>query len=229
MKALIAIHDVMPETLTRVEGLITEVRRAGHSAVTLLVVPGRDWSETERARLDQWQRQGMELAAHGWSHTIEGFGGLYHRLHGAFISRRAAEHLALEPTAIEHRMRAAADWFAHHGLSVPTTYVPPAWALGAIGREALIRLPYRRIEIMRGFLDPADGRLHRLPLTGYEADTPLRQHGLHAWNRGQEWRAGHRDRPLRIALHPHDAHLRLAPQMRAILSRVDRALRYDEL
>jgi predicted deacetylase len=225
---LVSIHDVMPETLPRVRALVEILAAAGHRTPTLLVVPGRDWDHEGVAQLAAWEAGGMELAAHGWYHHVQAFGGLWHRLHGALLSRRAAEHLALGPDAILDRMRAAADWFPAHGLAMPTTYVPPAWALGRVNRIALARLPYRRVEVTGGLLEVGRGRFRRLPLAGYEADTQTRRLFLRAWNRAQEGRALRRQDPLRVAIHPHDAELALAGDLRALLARGRPTRRYDE-
>jgi hypothetical protein len=225
---LVSIHDVMPETLPRIRALMEQLAAAGHRRPTLLVVPGRDWDREGVAQLAAWEADGVELAAHGWYHHVWRFGGLWHRLHGALLSRRAAEHLALTPDAILDRMRAAADWFPAHGLATPTTYVPPAWALGRVEGGALARLPYRRIEVTGGLLEVGQNRLWRLPLAGYEADTWSRRLFLDAWNRIQEGRAFRSQRPLRVAIHPRDAELGLAGHLRTLLARGRATPRYDE-
>ncbi|MDZ7802583.1 polysaccharide deacetylase family protein [Thiohalophilus sp.] len=213
MKALISIHDVMPETLDRVEALIERLRARDRTAITLLVVPGRAWDETDIARLAAWSRQGMELAAHGWQHHARRIHGLWHRLHALFISRDAAEHLALTTAEIEQLMRDSAIWFEAHDLPTPTSYIPPAWALGRLPRARLAALPYQQVEVTRGVIDCRSGRLHALPLVGFEADTAFRAAFLRCWNRFQAHQARRSGRPLRIGIHPGDAELRLADQL----------------
>ncbi len=229
MRALISIHDVMPETLDRVAEHVRALRRHGHTAVTLLVVPGRPWTGEQLAVLDRWQREGLELAAHGWHHHTPRLGGPYHWLHSALISRRAAEHLALAPEAIAELMQQAHDWFVEQGLAPPTTYVPPAWALGPVATERLRALPYRRVEVTQGIRDGRTVALRRLPLAGFEADTAVRAHFLRYWNRWQLGLARRFDRPLRIGIHPEDDRLRLASDLDAFLARDWQALRYCEL
>ncbi|MDZ7749176.1 MAG: polysaccharide deacetylase family protein [Halofilum sp. (in: g-proteobacteria)] len=218
MDALISIHDVTPRTLDQVEHHVGTLRSHGHEAITLLVVPGRDWGQADIARLARWQLEGLELAAHGWHHHAPRLGGPGHWLHAALLSRRAAEHLALGPDAIARLMQDAADWFPHVGLEMPTTYVPPAWALGPIRSAQLRALPFERIEVTRGLLFPATGRLTMLPLVGFEADTPTREHFLRAWNRWQLRLARRGQRPLRIGIHPGDHELRLADQLSRIIA-----------
>ncbi len=218
MRALISIHDVMPETLDAVAGHIERLRAQGHQRLTLLVVPGRDWAPEGIERLAQWHNEGIELAAHGWHHRVQRLAGPYHRIHAALLSRHCAEHLALDSARIGALMTAAADWFDEQGLPRPTSYVPPAWALGSIGRDQLARLPYERIEVTRGLLAPAEGRLELLPLVGFEADTAARAHLLRGWNRMQIAWARRRQRPLRIGIHPRDHELRLAGDLQRVLA-----------
>ncbi|MGM0985786.1 MAG: polysaccharide deacetylase family protein [Pseudomonadota bacterium] len=213
MTALISIHDVMPETLERVRELVGQLRDNGHRALTLLVVPGRHWSDGDIRQLAEWSDDGIELAAHGWHHRASSVQGLWHRLHAILLSRDAAEHLALDGDAIGALMRDSADWFIRQGLPAPTTYVPPAWALGPLPRARWSGLPYRRIEVTRGIIDVASGRLHPLPLVGFEADTRFRAAFLRRWNRFQVWQARRRKRPLRVGIHPHDGELKLADDL----------------
>lgn len=228
MRALISIHDVMPETLDAVGGHIECLRAHGHQRVTLLIVPGRNWTAGTIERLAQWQREGLELAAHGWHHRVQRLGGPYHWLHAALISRRCAEHLALDAPRIVELMEAAADWFSDRGLQPPETYVPPAWALGSLSRDQLARLPYKRIEVTRGLLSTVDGRLDRLPLVGFEADTAAREHLLRSWNHFQTRWAWRRQRPLRIGIHPRDHELRLADDLQCLISGDWVSMRYRD-
>lgn len=229
MRALLSIHDVMPHTLPRVASIIDTLRAHGHETMTLLVVPGQDWQAEDIATLARWQHEGMELAAHGWHHRASQIRGIYHRLHAALLSRRAGEHLALNGHAIAQLMQAAADWFPQHDLAAPSTYVPPAWALGAISTARLTMLPYQRIEVTRGLLDPRNGRLHILPLVGFEADTAWRKHALRQWNRTQIWQARHLERPLRIGIHPYDPELRLAGDLQRVITERWYTQRYNQI
>ncbi|WP_201744994.1 polysaccharide deacetylase family protein [Aidingimonas lacisalsi] len=228
MNALVSIHDVMPHTMPRVAALIDSLRHQGHDAITLLVVPGLAWQDEHIDTLAHWQQSGIELAAHGWRHHAPRLGGPYHRLHAALISRRAAEHLALDGRGIDMLMRRSAAWFSKQGLGAPSTYVPPAWALGAIPKTKLQTQPYRRIEVTRGLLDPQSGRLDSLPLVGFEADTAWRERVLRQWNRTQVWQARRRNRPLRIGIHPYDPELRLAEDMQRLLAGDWQSRRYDQ-
>jgi predicted deacetylase len=212
------MHDVMPETLDETEALIGLVRESGHALPSLLIVPGRSWDEDSLARVRGWANAGHELVGHGWSHRAAPIRGLKHRLHSAIISRNAAEHLSLDTEGIAALIRRCARWFTKHGLPSPSLYVPPAWALGRISRSQLTGLGFRYYETLTGIYDSATGKMHRIPVAGFEADTLLRVVSLrvsNAFSRISARRAG----ALRIAIHPEDLKLRLAGDLRRFLRR----------
>ena len=203
----VSIHDVMPETLDSVERTLAFLSERGATDVTLLVVPGREWSARDLDRLRVWVDAGLGLAGHGWVHHVQRFGGLYHRLHGLLLSRRVAEHLALDEEGIVRLLRENHAWFGKNGLPEPTLYVPPAWALGSSRRDRLRELPFHRYEVLGGMIDAATGRVEKMPLVGYEADAAWRVpllRGFNAWNRRRAARTG---ATLRVSIHPHDIDL----------------------
>ncbi|MEM9303488.1 MAG: polysaccharide deacetylase family protein [Pseudomonadota bacterium] len=224
--ALVSIHDVMPSTLDAVQELLDLSARHGVDRLTLLVVPGLDWSADQLDRLRRWQAEGHALAGHGWAHRPKHIRGWKHRLHSLFISRDCAEHLALEGTEIAALMIACRDWFERHALGAPALYVPPAWALGPISRAALRETGFTRVETTGGLIDVATGRFRFVPLVGFEArdawQVPVL--AVNNWfNRlvaGRGW--------LRVAIHPDDHRLPLAGGLERALAAVSRARLYDE-
>jgi len=225
-RAILSVHDVMPETMDRVEAILALCAAQGIPPMTLLVVPGRPWQTAQLRRLRALADQGYTLAAHGWSHRVERFGGIHHRLHAALISRRAGEHLALTSEEVVDLMSRAHSWFGDKGLPPPDLYVPPAWALGRVPARAARELPYTRIEVLRGVLAPRSGRFEVLPLVGFEADTWARAQWLRGWNRGQLALGRATGRPVRIGIHPQDFELRLGQELRALLQRPFRFVDY---
>ncbi|UZJ43843.1 polysaccharide deacetylase family protein [Marinimicrobium sp. C6131] len=228
MQALLSIHDVMPETLDRVEALLSLVPAPARPGTVLLVVPGRDWRPGDLARLGCWQSRGLELAGHGWFHRAERVRGWYHRCHARLISRQAAEHLSQPRVALKALMADNHRWFAAHRLAPPDLYVPPAWALGNLTLQDLAESPFAYVETTSGLLHTASGTRRRLPLVGFEADTALRALGLRFWNRCNQGLTRER-RPLRIALHPDDASLNLARDLRQTLDSLTRCIDYRAL
>lgn len=217
-QAILSLHDVMPETLPEVEEVLAYARREGLPPMTLLIVPGRAWSTPHLDRLREWAGNGHELAAHGWRHEVTVRKTLYHRLHGALLSRNVAEHLSLDSREIFELMHRSHQWFVEKKLPLPSLYVPPAWALGHLEPDHLKHLPFEKIEVLRGFLFPASGRLLRLPMVGFEADTPGRALAVRAWNAFQRLQHHLSSRPLRIGLHPYDLNLNLERDLRNLLA-----------
>ena len=56
MKALISIHDVMPNTMTEVAEILEICFSLRIKRVTLLVVPGLDWQQEQVDQLRQWRK-----------------------------------------------------------------------------------------------------------------------------------------------------------------------------
>lgn len=222
-----SIHDVMPETLPQVAGILDMLAAAGIHRATLLVVPGRAWRAEQLAQLRRWQQSGHALAGHGWCHRVERLRGPYARLHGLLLSRRAGEHLALDEAGIIALMRRCHAWFRANDLKPPALYVPPAWALGAISPAGLSRQPFSLVETLTGVRETRSGAFRWLPVVGFEADTALRAAALGLSNALMRGLA--RARPLRLAIHPHDRILRLRRSLHAHLSASQRIVDYGGL
>ncbi|HKK93694.1 MAG TPA: DUF2334 domain-containing protein, partial [Longimicrobiales bacterium] len=167
-----------------------------------------------------WATRGHELAGHGWVHRRTPR-TLYHRLHGTVVSRDQAEHLSASRTEVMDLVARGRTWFETHGLPVPTFYVPPAWALGAVSPRALADLGYRAVEVQWGYHDLETRRFHATPLIGFEADTRWRDVALGAFNALQVKLARRTGRPLRLGLHPFDLELRRSQEVRRRLDEVD--------
>jgi predicted deacetylase len=135
------------------------------------------------------------------------------------LSRNAAEHLSRPRPEVADIIRRSFGWFGEVGLGQPRLYVPPAWAMGAVKRADLDRLPFRFYETLGGIYDSQSRRMRRLPLVGYEADTAGRALALRLVNGLNRQMAASLGRPLRVAIHPSDFDLRLAADLRSILDR----------
>ncbi len=216
IRYLVSVHDVMPETLGRVERILAELEQHGWPPATLLVVPGRDWGDDDLERLRGYAERGHELAGHGWTHSVPRIRNLRHRLHSVLISRRAAEHYALDALGVETLMRRCRQWFDAQSLPAPTLYVPPAWALGPAKATGLTNTGFRYLETLSGIHDFHTGRTARLPVLGYEADTAFRAAFLRLSN-ASALRLGARRGAVRLAIHPDDLELRLAQDLRAVI------------
>lgn len=214
LRAMVTLHDVMPENRHAIQGLLEflsrEVEHLQPADITLLVVPGRDWPDRDLAWLRQLVARGHPLAGHGWSHRAQPPASVYHWLHSLLLSRDVAEHLSRSAMACFERVQRCHHWFAQNRLPVPDFYVPPAWAMGAFGARQRAASPFRFFEDLGGLHDKACGRYQRLPLVGFEADSPWRAGVLRLFNGWNLRRARQTGRTLRIALHPHDSGYLLA-------------------
>ncbi|WP_051234494.1 polysaccharide deacetylase family protein [Marinimicrobium agarilyticum] len=225
MPALVSIHDVMPETLERVERLLALMSAPVRRGTVLLVVPGRDWQPDQVAQLARWQGEGLELAGHGWTHRAERIQGWYHRCHSRWVSRHAAEHLSQPRGALCELLERNYRWFIGRQLRPPSLYVPPAWALGALTADDLKASPFSYLETTRGLWHLPSGRRRALPLVGFEADTSAGAVLLRTWNRvNAAWASP--KRPLRLAIHPYDDELLLAGSLREWLARISDPVDY---
>ncbi|UWN48432.1 hypothetical protein ASALC70_00612 [Alcanivorax sp. ALC70] len=229
LSGLVSIHDVMPETRDRVAELLERLADVPPAAVTLLVVPGRDWSGDDLDWLRDLSARGHPLAGHGWRHRCDPPRTLHHRLHSLFISRDVAEHLSLDGAGIAALIQDCHRWFVEHGLTPSPLYVPPAWALGRIEPEALAALPFRYFETLGGVYDARERRFIRLPLVGFEADTAWRAWSLNLFNRANLAMALMAGRSLRVSIHPQDLYYKLGGQVEAWVRRLDRTLDYPAL
>jgi len=228
MHALISIHDVMPSTLDRICLLARELTHLQTSNITMLVVPGHDWSRKQLDVLREFEQQGYILCGHGWHHSSKKIHGVYHRLHSLLISRNVAEHLALDEKEISQLIYDCYQWFPNNKLATPDLYVPPAWALGKISEQLLEQSPFRFFENTAGLYDSSTGQQLNLPLIGFEADNIFRAGTLRLWNAANTL-AGSEKKPVRISIHPSDKELLLADSLISSLQSVTNAVDYHSL
>lgn len=233
MHALLSIHDVMPSSRAAVSAMLTQlfvsVPLLRPQDITLLVVPGQSWSDEDLDWLRRMATNGHPLAGHGWCHQAVRPRSLFHHLHSAVLSRDAAEHLSRPEHELVALVLRCHAWFAQHELPVGPLYVPPAWALGSIGGQALMSLPFTLLETLSGVQDVRRGEQLLLPLAGYEADNDWRARLLAISNRlSWQW-AKRSGRIVRVGLHPFDLQYRLADHIIRDLNRVTQFCDYPSL
>lgn len=247
--ALVSIHDVMPETLSRVQRILSLLEEARAPTGTLLVVPGREWDSAGISALREMAGEGYRLAGHGWAHQAIPSQNLHHRLHALLISRDQAEHLSRSREELRKMVDRTFHWFRKVELPPPELYVPPAWAMGALNREDLKALPFRYYEVLRGLICGETGKLTPLPLVGFEADTRLRWFGLKLFNgvnrAAARWLARNKTRapdasrspftrpdqprPLRISIHPFDLEHLMGRDLEKMIREPWRFVREEEV
>lgn len=228
LKSIVSIHDLMPETLDRVLALLEHLETLNVTPVTLLVVPGRQWTDAQLLELQKLQQSGYLLAGHGWRHEVEARRTAYHFAHSLVLSRMAAEHLSKSEQEIKQLVRSNHQWFLDHDFEAPGLYVPPAWAMG-LRNSRLNDLPFDQYEIQSGVYNAGSCQFIRLTMAGYEADTRLRATFLRAWNYSNEEIARISQTPLRIGIHPYDQDYALRKQIDQQLHRSNSFLSYQDL
>jgi len=226
---LVSVHDATPRTLPVIHTTLEWLAARGVTAVTVLVVPGSGWDDTGVAALRRLAARGCALAGHGWEHRAGRLRTPMELLHAGLISRHEGEHLGRPREEILARITHCHRWFAGAGLPAPALYVPPAWALGRLPRRERARLPFPMLETLSGLEWTQSRRSRRLPLAGFQADTPARARLLRQWNRLNTAASLRTGRPLRVAIHPGDLALPLAASLEALLACRGRVLDYAEL
>lgn len=232
LSALLSIHDVMPETRPMVSDMLYQLSRLDRlppAKITLLVVPGKDWTTDDIRWLQALAQHGYPLAGHGWSHQAPLPRTLYHLLHSLLLSRNAAEHLSRSERELKQRVYACHHWFQRHDLPIPVLYVPPAWANGKLHWASWDARPFQLLETLQGVTDLDSGIQYNLPLTGYEADTGLRALFLRRFNQQSINRAQRQSQILRIGLHPHDLRYSLGAQALQHIASVSHFFDYSAL
>ena len=212
-----SLHDVCPNSFHLAETIVRRLSAAGVHPLCILVIPSGDWAPGQLDTLRQWERDGHTLAGHGWSHRSPPPRTVHHRLHSAFFSRDAAEHLGRTNAEVYEIIELGSQWFRAAGLTAPTLYVPPAWAIGEFPLRAFSETPYRWVETLTGIYSVRANRFTRLPLVGFEADTPFRALALRVLNRLNRLIASATGRPMRVAIHPRDFELLLADDLARIV------------
>jgi uncharacterized protein len=212
-----SLHDVSPGSIDAAGALLRRLSAAKLHPVCVLIIPSGDWSVSQLEVLREWEARGYTLAAHGWSHRSTAPRTLHHRLHSMFFSRDVAEHLGKTERQVRDIVERGAGWFTEAGLEPPTLYVPPAWAIGALPLRAFAETGYRWVETLTGIYSVRGSRFHRLPLVGFEADSPARATALTGLNRINRLLATATGRPLRVAVHPRDFDLLLARDLERLI------------
>tara|TARA_E500000178_G_scaffold356123_1_gene431821 strand:- start:2177 stop:2875 length:699 start_codon:yes stop_codon:yes gene_type:complete len=231
MKAIVSIHDCMPETMDKIQHILQWLKDRNIPPVTILVSPGKDWTENHLQLLKEYVQEGYTLAAHGWHHHTQPK-KILHRIHSLIISKNVAEHLDLNQEGILELLNKSYQWFIQQKLPPPELYVPPAWALGAVDKKILCKTLFKQIEVTRGLIHISSGKkpkLQTLPLTGYEADSPFRANFLSRWNQFQQNQAQIKSLPLRISIHPYDLELPIVEQLERQINSVGTFLNYSDL
>lgn len=209
----IVLHDVSPATWPACARLLAMIDGLGRIPVTLLVVPdyhrrGRiDRDPSFLQAIERRLAKGDEVALHGYHHLDDQAAprGATNWLRRRVYTAGEGEFAALSGAAAAARLERGLELL--QGLSWPVHgFVAPAWLLSEGARAALSQLPFAYTSTLRA--------LHRLPgwqacvspSLVYSVRSPVRRALSRSWNDRLFARLRHRAAPLRLGLHPADAH-----------------------
>lgn len=214
VRAAVAVHHVMPETLAAVSRILKVLEQAGVERAALMVAAGATWGRGELARLRDFARRGHVLAGHGWLQEPK-----RHAQPTLSLVSECVQHRGLDEDSIATLISRCHAWFEDAGLPGPVLYVPPRWALGRIRRWRLRELPFCYYENLWGTYDALTDRHICMPLARYHADRWWRVPLLAACN-GVSVRCAPSAAHLRLAVHPFDLRLPMAAALRRMLGRI---------
>ena len=227
MKYYISIHDVSPENISIIENIVNILNlKYNIKKLSLLIIPGLDWNKNQIDKLKYWQTQGIQIAAHGWTHVSQKKKSFFHIIHSFLISKDCAEHLSKKRSEIVYLINKSYNWFIKNNFESPILYVPPAWALGKLNRKDIVFLPFKIIECTTGMLHKGEYRF--LPLIGFEAKTRIRAHLLKFFN-GINFILGRLVGIVRITVHPNDFNLLLSDDANMYLKTANNTVFLNEL
>lgn len=227
--AIVSIHDVQPDVLDEVENIVQLLKSNSVSSITLLVIPGKNWSDHQIEILKQWGSSGLTLAGHGWAHYSGRPRNWKHLFHSVLLSKDQAEHLAKSRDEIITIIQNCYNWFQMHNLKQVKLYVPPAWGIGPVKNSDLDNQDFRYFEYLTGIYDSQERVFKRIPVVGFEADNRFRKNNLQFINSINIYRAIENRVPLRIAIHPNDFSLGLSDKILPTLNKFNSFIDYEQL
>ena len=226
MKFYISIHDVTPYNLENIENIIyTLQKQYSINKICILVIPGLNWNIHQINKLQTLQKNGIEIAAHGWKHQAETNKTFYHKIHSLILSANCAEHLSKKRSDVFKIIKKSYDWFINNGFQKPLLYVPPAWSLGKIKFEDFKKLDFTYYECTTGIIHNQKYRF--IPLLGFEENTMIKGCLRRFFNKLNYIMAFFTG-TIRIAIHPDDFNLYLKDDIVKYLSKSGEAILFHE-
>lgn len=212
----VVLHDVTPARWAGCTQVLRDVRAVARTAgvalpVTLLVVPCWHGDSALPPHYRRWllnlqERDGHELALHGFTHQDDGPPprGLRERLQRRRRNAREAEFAALGYGSAMLKLAAARDWAQLHGFGVPRGFVAPAGRIGPDALDAVAAAGFAWTATPARLIALPDGAAWRTPALAFGGGPPWRRAAARLWSRAVASQA--RQAPLlRVDLHPQDS------------------------
>jgi uncharacterized protein len=213
---VVSVHDVAPQTRTRVEWTLDALAALGVTRCSLLVIPNfRGASPIDRdedfcAWLRHRQRQGDEVVLHGYEHVGVGVPrGARERFRNRWFTQGEGEFLSLDYHEARDRMERGIAVLTRAGLAADG-FVAPAWLITRAGLRAARDLGFEYTNSYAAVVDLARRRSYVVPSLVFgpghlneELGIALQRHASRLLRRVPR---------VRIALHPPcvDAPVRFA-------------------
>ena len=226
---VVSLHDISPRTWEPCRRILAELRRAGVSRTSLLVIPDHHHQGHFLRQPDfcAWLKEqvagGHEAVLHGYHHQRAPRNGetlrvrwitrTYTAGEGEFFDLPYESARALAGRGIED--------FKQNGLN-PSGFIAPAWLLGEEAERAIRDLGFAYTTRISGVWDLRHQRVHRSQSLCWSVRSAWRRGLSLAWNR---WLFHHLvNAPLlRIAIHPVDiGHPHIWAQITRIVSNAAR-------
>lgn len=206
-KLLLSLHDCHPGSLSRIEEQMKFClsRCPGHASV--LVVPeyhhekSIEASPKSLAVLHRWQKDGHDLAVHGYYHDRRGLPpGPWWAT--KFYTNQEAEFIRLDPTEAARRIDRARDIWKRQGWSA-VGFVAPGWlyedSLEEVVKDRGFAYTCRLTEVR----SLVDGRKDTVWAGAYSLRSGWRRALARGWHPIWKSVLGGRDL-VRLSLHPQD-------------------------
>ncbi len=207
---VVSIHDVAPAMQTECEEMLHELKKAGVSTTSLLVIP--DYHQTGRAMADakfvDWLRareeEGHEIVLHGYYHQRVRKQG--ENLRDRFITRLytqdEGEFFDLDYAEAFDRITRGREEFLAAKFA-PVGFIAPAWLLNDHGERAARDCDFEYTTRLTEVLDLRNGERQAARSLVYSTRTNWRRSASLAWNAMLVRAIEHREL-VRLSLHPPD-------------------------
>jgi len=223
---VVSVHDVSPSTRECVERILADLKSAGVSRVSLLVVPDHHHRGlvNENAGFAMWLKdscaQGNEAVLHGYYHLRENRNtdGPLKRLVTRFYTAGEGEFLDLEKPAARELLLRGRTAVEACGVKV-AGFIAPAWLMGPEAERAAREAGFQYTTRIATVSDFATGIVHRSRSQVWSVRAGWRRTCSLAWN-SLLFQKTLRCPLTRIGIHPPDwGHPRIREQILRLIGK----------